>query len=127
MTDELTDEELSRMKPAKDVLNPELFEKLTAKSMTIHEEKARQIVEDGPVIFGSTAKHHYVSAIASALEEARKEAEARWMLAQKALNQIDDGFEYRYGDEKSRAFLHKVLANYTDAIRSRTQKENPDA
>jgi hypothetical protein len=40
----------------------------------------------------------------------------RWMLAQKALNQIDDGFEYRFGDEKSRAFVHKVLADYTAAI-----------
>ncbi|HKJ60391.1 MAG TPA: hypothetical protein VKA94_00145 [Hyphomicrobiales bacterium] len=43
---------------------------------------------------------------------------SRWTLAQRALNKIDDGFEYRYGDEKSRAFVHQVLAEYTTAISS---------
>jgi hypothetical protein len=43
---------------------------------------------------------------------------SRWPLAQRALNKIDDGFEYRIGDEKSRAFVHQVLAEYTTAVSS---------
>lgn len=42
--------------------------------------------------------------------------ERRWMLAQKALNKIDDGFEYRYGDEKARKFVREVLKEYMEAI-----------
>jgi len=42
---------------------------------------------------------------------------AKWMLAQRGLNKIDGGFEYRYGDDKARKFVHGVLAEYTDAIK----------
>lgn len=41
---------------------------------------------------------------------------ARWFVAQRALNKIDDAFEYRIGNEETRAFIHKVLAEYTQAI-----------
>ena len=47
----------------------------------------------------------------------------KWQLAQKALNRIDDGFEYRYGDAEARAFVHRVLADYTAAISQRPDEE----
>ena len=37
----------------------------------------------------------------------------RWMLAQKALNEIEDAFEYLYGSEKDRKKIYQILDAYT--------------
>lgn len=74
MTDELTDEELSRMKPARDVLKPETFARLNDPDP--YEKKAREIACDwNDCPKGPGAKHAIccdvlASVIASALREA---------------------------------------------------------
>lgn len=45
---------------------------------------------------------------------------SRWPHAQRALNKIDDAFEYRLGDVKSRIFVQEVLAEYTAAIKRKS-------
>lgn len=61
MTDELTDEELSRMKPARDVLKPELFEKLT--DTDPYEKRAREIAPSSGNVFTDLDLPHHAKAL----------------------------------------------------------------
>lgn len=58
------------------------------------------------------------------LERENAELRNRWSASQKALNQIDDAFEYRYGDDKARRKVQEILAEYTAALNP--QKEPAD-